>query len=114
MKYNYILIARGNYFKFIISSWEDKTGIETYVGMYDLPIKQCYARGIYVVENGDILQRGLVFLCAFPGKTFNLLETTTTLNPDGEPIEYSNDFFINEQPLSMHGFFEELLSLTAQ
>jgi len=113
MNHNYILFARGNYFKFIITSVEESTGIETTSGMYDLPIKQCYTRGIYVNKEGDIIQKGLVFLCAFPYKQFNIYENQTSITETGQLIEIPNRFFVESEPVSMYDFFENLLRKTA-
>jgi len=111
MKYNYILTARGNYFKFIITSVDLKTYVETYVGMYDLPIKQCVARGIYSLENGDVLQRGLVLVCGFPYKSFSMLEMAIT-EDSSDRTQTPNTFVLNGEEISMYGFFENLLTIT--
>lgn len=113
MYYNYNLTERGTYFKMVITSTEGD-GLETFVGMYDFPIKQCYTRGIYINNDGMVMQRGLVFLCAFPGKTLNIMETTTALTPDGEEREFVNVFYVNGESMSMYGFFEYLLSVTGR
>jgi hypothetical protein len=113
MYYNYNLTERGTYFKMVITS-TNGDGLETYIAMYDFPIKQSYVRGIYVNDNEMITQRGLVFLCAFPGKTINIMETTTTLNPDGEPTENPNLFYVNGEQMTMYGFFEYLIGATGR
>jgi len=112
MKFIYRLNARGNYFKLVIASFNEETGTENYVGMYDFPIRQCFARGIYVNDNGMVMQRGIVFLCAFPGKTINFMEFNIGQTPDGQPTQYLNDFYLNDEQLSMYGFFENLLTIT--
>jgi hypothetical protein len=122
MKYIYQLSARGNYFKMVVTSrteakTDNTTGTdiqtdETFVAMYDFPIKQCYARGIYINTDGMVTQRGLVFLCAFPGKTLNIMENTTTIDPDGKPTEVPNDFYFNGDQLSFNMFFETILMNT--
>lgn len=112
MKYNYILTARGNYFKLVITSVDLRTYVETYVGMYDLSIKQCIARGIYSLENGDVLQRGLVLVCAFPYKSFSMLEFATSTDDRGAIVETPNTFVFNGEEVTMYGFFENLLTIT--
>jgi hypothetical protein len=129
MNYIYQLNQRGNYFKMIVTSRTEGETEEKYLGMYDFPIKQCFARGIYINTDGIITQRGLVFLCAFPGKTLNIMEMTTTINPDGEstevPMENTttidrngestevpNEFYFNGEQLSFNMFFETILMNT--
>lgn len=113
MNFIYRLSNRETYFKLIITSRNDGEMAENYVGMYDLPIKQCYARGIYVNDSGNVTQKGLVFLCAFPGKSFNIMEMVTSVK-EGETTETPNEFYVNDEHLSMNGFFEYLLSITGR
>lgn len=113
MKYVYNLSARGTYFKFIITSMTDD-GTETFIAMYDFPINQSYTRGIYVNDNGMVMQRGLVFLCAFPGKNLNIMEVTITTRPDGDPMIRPNDFYIDGELSSMYGLFQYLLENTGK
>lgn len=112
MKFIYRLNARGPYFKMIITSIGTEQTNETFIGMYDFPIKQCYARGIYVNNDGMVMQRGLVFLCAFPGKTLNIMETAISISPDGDTTEIPNEFYFNDEQMSMHMFFENILMNT--
>lgn len=112
MYYIYQLNARGNYFKMVVTSRTEGETEETFIGIYDFPIKQCYARGIYTNTDNVITQQGLVFLCAFPGKTLNIMENTTTINRDGEPTEVPNEFYFNGDQLSFNMFFETILMNT--
>jgi hypothetical protein len=122
MNYTYQLSARGNYFKMIVTSrtkaqTDNTTGTdiqtdEIFMSMYDFPIKQCFARGIYINTDGIITQRGLVFLCAFPGKTLNIMENTTTIDRNGESTEVPNEFYFNGEQLSFNMFFETILMNT--
>ena len=113
MTNNFIQIdENGNYFV-ITTGWNDlmQDG-KNFTGQYDFPKENTSANGIKNITEEGVRNSGFTIVNENTNKKISIRSTIVTSNPDGEPMEIDNEFYLFGNSITFDEMFEWLMKTT--
>lgn len=113
MTNNFIQIdENGNYFV-ITTGWNDlMQGGKNFTGQYDFPKENTSANGIKNISEEGVRNTGFTIVNENTNKKISIRSTIVTSNPDGEPMEIDNEFYLFGNPITFADMFDWLMNTT--
>jgi hypothetical protein len=110
MTNNFIQIdERGNYFV-ITTGWNDLNNrTKNFTGQYDFPKENTSINGLKNITPTGIENSGFTIVNENTMKRVSIRRMIATSNPDNEPMEIDNEFFLMGEPVTFDEIFVWLL-----